>query len=75
MDESVDASQVQVWGSGLEPGKVRAGVPLTFHVDGSKAGKARLGVDIATEKGEQEGTLGEEREGGEEELEGGKQDG
>lgn len=51
VDESVDASQVQVWGSGLEPGKVRAGVPLTFHVDGSKAGKARLGVDIATEKG------------------------
>lgn len=51
VDESVDASQVQVWGSGLEPGKVRAGVPLTFHVDGSKAGKARLGVDIATDKG------------------------
>uniref|UniRef100_A0A0P4W1N3 Calponin-homology (CH) domain-containing protein n=3 Tax=Scylla TaxID=6760 RepID=A0A0P4W1N3_SCYOL len=51
VDESVDASQVQVWGSGLEPGKVRAGVPLTFHVDGSKAGKARLGVDIATERG------------------------
>lgn len=51
MDQSVDASQVAVWGSGLEPGKVRAGVPLTFHVDGSKSGKAPLGVDITTEKG------------------------
>ncbi|XP_071544155.1 filamin-A isoform X13 [Panulirus ornatus] len=51
VDQSVDASQVAVWGSGLEPGKVRAGVPLTFHVDGSKSGKAPLGVDITTEKG------------------------
>lgn len=52
VDQSVDASQVVVWGSGLEPGKVRAGVPLTFHVDGTKAGQAPLKVDIATEKGE-----------------------
>nr|XP_053627228.1 filamin-A-like isoform X8 [Cherax quadricarinatus] len=51
VDQSVDASQVVVWGSGLEAGKVRAGVPLTFHVDGSKSGKAPLGVDITTEKG------------------------
>lgn len=51
VDQSVDASQVVVWGSGLEPGKVRAGVPLTFHVDGTKAGQAPLKVDIATEKG------------------------
>ncbi|XP_069165536.1 LOW QUALITY PROTEIN: filamin-A [Procambarus clarkii] len=51
VDQSVDASQVVVWGSGLEPGKVRAGVPLTFHVDGSKSGKAPLGVDITTDKG------------------------
>lgn len=51
VDESVDASQVVVWGSGLEPGKVRAGVPLTFHVDGTKAGRAPLKVDIGTEKG------------------------
>ncbi|XP_068218759.1 filamin-A isoform X2 [Palaemon carinicauda] len=51
VDHSVDASQVVVWGSGLEPGKVRAGVPLTFHVDGSKSGKAPLGVDIKTEHG------------------------
>ncbi|XP_066973700.1 filamin-A isoform X4 [Macrobrachium rosenbergii] len=51
VDHSVDASQVVVWGSGIEPGKVRAGVPLTFHVDGSKSGKAPLGVDIKTEHG------------------------
>ncbi|XP_042868221.1 filamin-A-like isoform X2 [Penaeus japonicus] len=51
VDQNVDASQVNVWGSGLEPGKVRAGVPLTFHVDGSKSGKAPLGVNIKTDKG------------------------
>ena len=51
----MDASQVVVWGPGVEPGKVRAGVPLTFHVDGTKAGRAPLEVDISTEKGKEEG--------------------
>lgn len=52
VDQSVDPSQVLVWGSGVEPGKVRSGIPLTFHVDGSKSGKAPLGVDIHTDKGQ-----------------------
>lgn len=52
MEENRDAGQVVVWGAGLESGKVRAGVPATFHVDATKADEAPLTVDVITEKGE-----------------------
>lgn len=52
MEENRDAGQVVVWGPGLESGKVRAGVPATFHVDATKADEAPLNVDVITEKGE-----------------------
>ena len=51
VEHSVDPSQVVTHGPGIEGGKVRAGVPVKFKVDGSQSGKAPLAVDIKSDKG------------------------
>lgn len=40
-----------MYGPGVEPNKCRANVPVSFKVDTSKSGKAPLGVNIRTDRG------------------------
>lgn len=49
VDYTVDTGLVRAYGSGLDSNNVREGVPATFKVDGSKAGRAPLSVDILGE--------------------------
>lgn len=47
----VDATKVRPFGPGLEPKNCRAGIPVSFKVDTTKAGKAPLKVQITSDKG------------------------
>lgn len=46
VDYAVDTTSVRAFGPGLDPKNVREGIPQTFKIDASKAGKAPLTVDI-----------------------------
>ncbi|XP_012277113.1 filamin-A isoform X2 [Orussus abietinus] len=50
-DES-NATDVTAYGPGLEPEKVREGIPAKFMVDTSKAESAQLDVKLKTDKGQ-----------------------
>ncbi|CAL8082481.1 unnamed protein product [Orchesella dallaii] len=54
VDHTVDVKSVRAYGPGLDPNNVREGITQNFKVDGSKAGRAPLTVDIvgAKEKAE-----------------------
>ncbi len=43
MDDPTDPAKVKVYGPGVEPG-VKAGKPVWFTVDCTKAGKARINL-------------------------------
>lgn len=46
VDHTVDVKSVRAYGPGLDQNNVREGITQTFKVDGSKAGRAPLAVDI-----------------------------
>lgn len=46
----VDANVVEAYGPGLEPSKVRAGVPVSFKIDSSRSGSAPLAVSILSDR-------------------------
>ena len=52
VDFKVDEKVVEMAGPGIEPAKCRANIPLQFAVDAKKSGKAPLGVEVASDKGE-----------------------
>lgn len=51
VEAAVDAKDVAAYGPGLEPEKVREGVPAQFVVDTSPCGPAQLDVKLKTDKG------------------------
>ncbi|XP_046746702.1 filamin-A isoform X4 [Diprion similis] len=51
VEKTVDPKDVTTFGSGLDPEKVREGIPAKFMVDTSKAGIAPLDVKLKTDKG------------------------
>ncbi|XP_025833644.1 filamin-A isoform X1 [Agrilus planipennis] len=51
VDCDVDANLVKAYGPGLDPKKVRAGVPTKFTIDASKSGRAPLAVNIKCDQG------------------------
>lgn len=46
VDHTVDVKSVRAYGPGLDQNNIREGIPQTFKVDASKAGRAPLNVDI-----------------------------
>ncbi|XP_015599800.1 filamin-A isoform X2 [Cephus cinctus] len=51
VDRIVDSKDVTAYGPGLEPEKVREGIPAKFMVDTTKAAPAQLDVKLKTDKG------------------------
>jgi len=49
VDYNVDTTSVRAYGPGLDPKNLREGIPQTFKVDASKAGRAPLTVDVLGE--------------------------
>jgi hypothetical protein len=49
VDYTIDTTNVRAYGPGLDPKNVREGIPQTFKIDASKAGRAPLSVDILGE--------------------------
>ncbi|KAK0169999.1 hypothetical protein PV328_010615 [Microctonus aethiopoides] len=52
VENTVDASDVNAYGPGLEPEMVREGVPAQFIVDTTKCEPAQLDVKLKTDKGQ-----------------------
>lgn len=51
VEKTVDSQDVTAFGPGLDPEKVREGIPAKFLVDTSKSGIAQLDVKLKTDKG------------------------
>ncbi|XP_015510160.1 filamin-like isoform X1 [Neodiprion pinetum] len=51
VEKTLDPKEVTAFGPGLDPEKVREGIPAKFMVDTSKAGIAPLDVKLKTDKG------------------------
>lgn len=53
VDRPATAENVKVTGAGLNPKYCRAGMPVTFKVDATKAAKGNLDVKMTTDKGKE----------------------